>query len=111
LSLVTGDSTKAKKILKEGKRIVRHHKMDQPNSVVPEVYLLPWCEFVGIYRGLFIKDDRIHLTISDNILSFLKDSVEAKVVQERLNDFLVGRKIAILRTDEPEKPLCIRLVD
>lgn len=85
--------------------------MGQKSKVVKVISLLPWFELVGIYEDLYVKDGYVHLTISNKTLSFPEDSVEAKEVQESLDDVLVGRKIAVLRTDIHEKPIRIRLVN
>lgn len=85
--------------------------MYQIGANVKEFYLMPWCEVVGIYSGLFTDDYYIYLTIDNKVLSFPKDSDEAIYLQERLDAKLVGRKISVLRTDIQKKPLLVHLFD
>ena len=85
--------------------------MVQRSTNVKAIYLLPWCEVIGIYRGLFTDDDYLYLKIDNKVLSFPKNSDEAIYLQERLDTKLVGRKIAVLRTDIHKKPLLVHLFD
>lgn len=84
--------------------------MSSKSSTDKEVHLQIWSEVVGTYKGLFVTDYDLQVRISNEVLSFPKDSDEALYVQENLGG-VIGRKIGILKTDVPEKPLCIRLVD
>ena len=74
-----------------------------------EVYLEPWMEIVGELRS-FSSDDRyICLEIDEKTLSYRKDSVEGLYIQEKLKESFIGKQIAVLRTNIPEKPILINL--
>jgi hypothetical protein len=74
------------------------------------IHLPPWSELVGTFEGLSIDQDFIYVKVSESSLALQNESDEAAYVQKRLENSIVGRKIAILRTDMPGKPLLVRLV-
>ena len=73
-------------------------------------YLGVWMELIGELREISSDEYSIYLKIDSKVLSFPKESDEAKYVQTRLDANLIGRKIAILRTDIPEKSFIVRLI-
>ena len=70
-----------------------------------------WSELVGIFQELSIKNNTIHLNISGYVLSFPRESLASQIIQKQLDPCCIGQKIAILRTDLPQKPLSIRFFD
>jgi hypothetical protein len=77
-----------------------------------ERQLEPWEEAIGNYESLRISEDRVTLTLSptqkDIKIAFPKDSPEAKVLIEAVKNIPKDAKIALLRTDNPERPIIIR---
>jgi len=77
-----------------------------------ETQLEPWEEAIGNYESLRITEDKVTLiltyTIKSLAITFPKESLEAKTLIQTLRNTLRGTKIAILKTDIPEKPLIIR---
>jgi len=69
-----------------------------------------WTEIIGELQEISSDESFIYLKIGSKMLSFPKESDEASYVQTRLATNLIGRKIAMLRTDIPRKPLLIRLI-
>jgi len=76
-----------------------------------EVWLPPWSEMVGVYDGIIIEEDFTHVKINGKVISFKNGTKEATLLQQYLNEKMIGRKIRILRTDLPDKPILIRLID
>lgn len=74
-----------------------------------EIRLYEWEEIIGTFRGVVKEEFSISIRIEDSQLVLHSDSVEAKMAEEQLNGVLIGMKIALLRTDIPEKPLLIRI--
>ncbi len=70
----------------------------------------PWEEIIGKVNGFSSDDIDVWLKIDDHVLSFIGDSTEASCIKEFLNEAFLGRVIAILKTDIPEKPIIIRLI-
>lgn len=74
------------------------------------VYLGAWMEVVGRLCGVSTDDHFTYLKIGDKLLSFPRHSTEAEIIENEFsNDRLIGRKIGILRTDNPSRPLLIRI--
>ena len=76
--------------------------------------LVPWTELHCIFEEI-IPDDfdlivKIHLPISNKkaIITLPKNSEEGKILSKKLNDKMIGRKIALLSTDIKNKELLIR---
>lgn len=76
-----------------------------------EPHLTPWSEVVVIYNGLVIEEHFTRVKINGNMISFPNGSKEATLLQQFLKENMVGRNIGILRTDLPDKPHLIRLID
>lgn len=76
-----------------------------------QFHLGAWTEIIGKLCGIFSDENFIYLRIDDKVLPFPKSSDEAEHIRERLDDSIIGSKVALLRTDIPGKPLCIRKVD
>ena len=53
----------------------------------------------------------IYVKIDNKILCLPKDSIESEAALGELNIGLIGHRIGLLRTDEPVKPLAVRLID
>ena len=70
-----------------------------------------WTEIVGVFCRVLSDDSYLYVKIENKLLCFAKESVESNIVQEKLRHDLIGRKIGLLRTDEPMKPLRVRVID
>lgn len=74
--------------------------------------LNPWEEVIGTYKDLEVCEDNLTLTLSptqkDLRLTFPEDSIEAKTLTEGLKSTPTGTKVAILRTDNSQKPIIIK---
>jgi hypothetical protein len=68
--------------------------------------LEPWEEARGMLKELDHEDDYVVLDF-DKFKIHL-DPIEVRTICDQLNKGLVGRRIAILRTDLPDKPLLVR---
>lgn len=76
-----------------------------------EVLLAFWMEVIGVYDGHHVNNDFVSVRIGDKLLSFPRQSIEAEIIQNQLKHELIGRKIALLRTDNPATPLLIRIIE
>ena len=79
-----------------------------------EIQLRPWDEITGILCGLEANDFEISAILSytrseDIAITFPKNSQEATLLKQNLNN-LLGQKIAILKTDNPQQPLIIKIL-
>lgn len=74
-----------------------------------EIRLREWEELIGTFRGIVKKEFGISICIEDSKLVLHPDSVEATMAEEQLDGVHMGTKIALLRTDIPEKPILIRI--
>ena len=72
-------------------------------------YLKPWMELIGNLNKISRDEHYLYLEIADKVLAFRKESDEALYIQEKLNIGYIGREIALLRTDMPEKPILIHV--
>jgi hypothetical protein len=73
-----------------------------------EIRLKEWEEIVDIFKGIVREDSSLSVLFNDFKITFHPGSVEGRIVEEALNEGLVGEKIAILRTDIPTKPIIVR---
>ena len=82
--------------------------------IIPQTELvsLPlWTEIIGIFNGFSSDNAMIYVKIDNKILCLPKDSIESEAALGELNIGLIGHRIGLLRTDEPVKPLAVRLID
>ena len=83
---------------------------------VKEIYpRLPLVEYVGIFERLEVENSHLVVLLSctsGNCLKliFAADSPEANLLKKRLNERLVGRKLGILRMDDPQWPILVRTI-
>jgi len=74
--------------------------------------LNPWEEVSGTYKALEICEDNLVLTLTttpkDLHVTYPKESLEAQTLTEALKTIQPGKKVAIIKTDLPEKPIAIR---
>jgi hypothetical protein len=73
--------------------------------------LQPWEEAIGKLEDLKIRENDVTLILTTQktlYLSFPQNSSEAQILIRTLQNTPKGKKIAILKTDNPEKPLLIR---
>jgi len=71
------------------------------------IYLTPYEEACGVFRGLEKDDYNVSIIFDDFQVIFNQDSVEAKIVEEKLNKGIIGERIAVLKTDITDKPLIV----
>jgi len=74
-----------------------------------KIHLSPWTELCGKLLGISTNDYLVNVKIGDRVISFQHGSHEAKLVKQNLVK-LVGKKVGVLKTDLPEKPLVIRVL-
>ena len=83
---------------------------------VKEIYPRPsFEEYVGIFERLEVENSHLVVFLScasGNCLKliFTADSPEANLLRNRLNERLVGRKLGILKTDDPQWPILVRTI-
>jgi len=78
-----------------------------------EIRLQPWQEIVGTLREIKVEGDQTTAILRytrqvDFVISYLNGTKEAEILQTL--DNLLGKKVAILRTDIPEKPILARTI-
>jgi hypothetical protein len=78
------------------------------------VFLRPWTEIVGTLKGIETTNTEIVALIGcisekHAAIAVSKNSSESVKIQQSLKK-LIGSKIAVIKTDNPEKPLAIRKV-
>lgn len=74
------------------------------------LHLTPWVEVVGTYHGSHVDGYHIYVRVGKRAVAFPDDSMEAALVRKTLNEKMVGRKIGILKSGLPGKPLLVRLI-
>ena len=65
------------------------------------IHLKPWQEIVGIFREISIDNYFTYVKIDDNTLTFPVESQESEKLRNVLSGELVGKRIGIIRCDEP----------
>ena len=80
------------------------------------IVLCFWEEVIGIYLGTEITEIfiNIHLKYFNEKhvkITFPRESKEEKILSSSLNTNLIGKKIGILKTNIPSKPIIIRVFD
>ena len=80
-----------------------------------ETHLRPWEEAIGHFEALQVNEDNVVLTLTRtyrNIkIAFPKNSPEAQTITQTLANTPKGTKIALLKTDDPQKPLLLRILN
>jgi hypothetical protein len=74
-------------------------------------YLQPWEEATGNFADLKIEEDNIIVVLTTQKtlhITFPTNTPEAQTILQTLKNTPKGKKIAILRTDIPEKPILIQ---
>jgi len=87
--------------------------LEKSKELPKEIFLKPWDECVGIYRGLRTSGSRtaIVLSLANNQtleILFPRASVEKENVRGELHDGIIGRKIGIMKMDDGKTPILIR---
>ena len=72
------------------------------------LFLSLWTEVAGVFHGFSVGADTIQVRIGDKIVELPSSEKVAAYIQEMRG--LRGKKVAILRTDIPEKTFLLRLV-
>jgi len=76
------------------------------------IHLPPWSEAAGIFGGLYADDYCLYVKMGDKALVFAKGSKEAEIAQGILKSDLIGKKIALLHTDQQTRPtLRVRVIE
>jgi len=77
-----------------------------------EIQLRPWEEVIGKYDALKITEDEVILfliyTPKTITLRYPKESFEAHTLARALKNIKKGTKVAILKTDIPQRSLIVR---
>jgi hypothetical protein len=79
-----------------------------------ETKLEPWDEAIGSFEKLEIDEEKVTTTLSThkNIrITYPKNTAEAQTLTQTLTNTKKGTKIAILKTDNPQKPIIIRTLN
>jgi len=77
-------------------------------------YLQPWEEATGNFADLKIEEDNIIVVLTTQKtlhITFPSNTPEAQTILQTLKNTPKGKKIAILRTDIPEKPILIQYLE
>jgi len=72
------------------------------------IYLTLWAEVVGIFQGISSDDLYTYVEIDNKLLLFPRESMESRIILNKLNRALIGKKIAMLKTDSPQQPIIIK---
>jgi len=76
-----------------------------------EIYLKPWDECVGIYRGLRTSGSRTAIVLSlanNQTLEILFPRASVEEFLGELHDDIIGRKIGIMKVNDGKNPILIR---
>ena len=68
-----------------------------------------WEECVGIFKGIERDEFSVSVIIDESKVVFNWDSAEAKIIDEKFSHEIIGERIAILSTDDPNKPLRVKI--
>ena len=87
--------------------------MEKKRKSPKEIFLKPWQECVGNYRGLRPSKSGIAIVLSlangqTLEIFFHRASIEEENVLRELHDHMIGRKIGIRKVDDRENPILIR---
>jgi hypothetical protein len=74
-----------------------------------KTHLAFWTEIVGILNNYQFTNDFLQVVVDNKILT-LRTVPQSKYLQELLNTILIGQKVAVLRTDIPDKPFLIHSI-
>lgn len=74
------------------------------------IHLRLWMELTGKLCGISRDEHFTHVRIEHWMLSFPNGSEEADLLRQKLAK-AVGKKIGVLRTDLPDNPLLVRVID
>jgi len=75
-----------------------------------KISLEPWEEAVGIFKDIQYGDYEVSLLLGDYRIIFPAQSPEASILK-KLGKRLISKRIGVLRTDDPQKPLVFRKSD
>ena len=73
-------------------------------------FLEQWMEIRGKLNKISKDDYCLYLNIDNKVLEFKKESTEASLIQNILDESCIGKEIAILKTDLQDKPIIIHFV-
>ena len=65
-------------------------------------------ELVGFLESIKVTDDNVSVTISGYYLEYSNLSDEAEFLSATISEDDIGKRIGLMATDIPEKPLVIR---
>lgn len=69
-----------------------------------------WSEIIGPYLGTSVEEGFIHIRIGKKTLAFDGNSKEAEILRNDLKTKFIDRTVGILRTDDLEVPLVVRII-
>lgn len=73
-----------------------------------------WSECIGNFLKLELLGPEVSVTMlcgnQQVTLRFPEGSLESEILQTKLSSCKPGTKVAILKTDEPSRPLLVRLI-
>ena len=70
-----------------------------------------WMEITGKLNKISKDAYYLYLDIDNKVLTFRKESKQASCIQNSIDASWIGKNVAILRTDIPQKPLVFRIID
>ena len=73
-------------------------------------FLEQWMEIRGKLNKISENDYCLYLDIDNKVLEFKKESTEALLIQNILDESSIGKEIAILKTDLQDKPIIIHFI-
>jgi len=73
-----------------------------------KVYLKPWDEVIGTLTGIENDDSEITALLTCNYQKHIAITIPKNQPETKKLQKLIGQKIAILKTDNPDKPIIIR---
>lgn len=82
-------------------------KMQQQFNGHNIVQLKLWEEIIGVFNGIELEDEQAFILIGNSCMVFPTSSPEA-LIMGKLDNNWIGKKIAVLRTDDSKRPIVVR---
>lgn len=74
-----------------------------------QISLAPWVELVGVLQRLFCDESYVYLEIANRLISFRQELAGSAIILNGLSKNMIGKKIGVLLTDLPDKPIIVRI--
>jgi len=81
-----------------------------PLTGIHRINAVPWVELVGVVRYVSADKSYAYVEIANKLLRVNQGTTESDVILDAIRRMKVGKKIGILFTDLPDKPVAIRAV-